>query len=347
MPIHRTLLFTAILLTITSIVNADLVLTLNGVDPANSPLEIEGKDSLVISIAGKTQVDANACSISTVGGVSKPITESNAVSSGSQGSSYLFTFEDGPGLGLVSLIANEDIIIDGISVAAGGTIYELALFYNPETDIVIAFGTNLEALNFTPPPQPEPAMGVGLEQYFTASQIAEPETPAAMSAGGIFGIENFPDRDFYPDLNDDDIVNLVDFAMFANNWQKSGSGLAGDFDDSGDVTDADLAIFGYLWLNGPHPLNVFDSFKTALSVSNYNEALTHVSDIAKDKYTDVFQIFEPHLPDYAAGMGELIFDRQRDGEVIYEMSHQDGGQTYLFPVSFIREEDGNWRLFNF
>jgi len=46
-------------------------------------------------------------------------------------------------------------------------------------------------------------------------------------------------------------------------------------------------------------------------------------------------------------MGGLTFERQRNGEVIYEMLHQDGGQTLLFPVSFIREEDGYWRLFNF
>jgi hypothetical protein len=102
-----------------------------------------------------------------------------------------------------------------------------------------------------------------------------------------------------------------------------------------------------LWLNGPHPVNVFESFKAALSVADCNEALTHVAEISQDKYAEVFQIIEPHLADYAAGMGELTFERQRNGEVIYEMLHQDGGQTLLFPVYFIREEDGNWRLFNF
>ena len=34
-------------------------------------------------------------------------------------------------------------------------------------------------------------------------------------------------------------------------------------------------------------------------------------------------------------------------EVKYEMLHQDGPQTLSFPVFFIRDEDGNWRLSNF
>jgi len=102
-----------------------------------------------------------------------------------------------------------------------------------------------------------------------------------------------------------------------------------------------------LWLNGPHPENVFESFKTALAVADCNEALTFVAGISRDKYAEIFRIFEPHLTDYASGMGELTFERQRNGEVMYEIRHQDGGQTLLFPIFFIREEDGNWRLFNF
>jgi len=346
---HRTLLFTAIILTITSIANADLVLTLNGVDAVREALEVEGKDNLVISIAGDTKIDANACSVTAVGGVLKPITEPTTVSSETQGGSYLFTFEDELSSAIISLIANEDMIIDGISVVAGGTIYKLVLFSLLETDIVIAFGINFEALNFTPPPQPEPELEVGLEQQITASRTAEPEKSSfgSMSAGRTSGIDNFPDPNSYPDFNSDEIVNFVDFAIFAENWKQSGSGLDGDFDNSGAVDANDLETFTYFWLNGPHPLDVFESFKTALAVSDCNEALTYVAENSRDKYAEIFQIIEPHLTDYAAGMGEMIFDRQRNGEVIYEMLHQDGGQTLLFPVSFIREEDGNWRLFNF
>lgn len=162
-----------------------------------------------------------------------------------------------------------------------------------------------------------------------------------------YAIESFPEPNSYPDFNNDKIVNFVDFAVFANNWQKSGGGLKGDFDNSGTVDTNDLATFAYFWLNGPHPLDVFALFKTALSAGDVNQALTYVAEISREKYAEIFQIIEPNLVDYAAGMGELRFDRQRNGEVIYEMRHQDGADTLSFPVFFIREGDRNWRLFNF
>jgi len=167
-----------------------------------------------------------------------------------------------------------------------------------------------------------------------------------MSGGRTIEIDSFPEPNSYPDLNSDKIVNFVDFAIFACNWQKSGSGLDGDFDSSGTVDTNDLAIFAYFWLNGPHPLDVFESFKNALLAGDVNEALIYVAEISREKYTEIFQIIEPNLPDYAAGMGEMTFDRQRGGEVKYEMRHQDGADTLSFPVLFIRDEDGNWRIFN-
>lgn len=44
------------------------------------------------------------------------------------------------------MIANNDMVVDGNSVKAGDKIYELVLFYIPETDKVMAVGLNLESL---------------------------------------------------------------------------------------------------------------------------------------------------------------------------------------------------------
>ncbi len=161
-----------------------------------------------------------------------------------------------------------------------------------------------------------------------------------------YGIESFPDPNSYPDFNSDEIVNFADFAIFAESWQESGSGLDGDFNKNGIIDSNDLETFCFLWLSGPHPLNVFEQFKSALSIGDVNEALTFIAEISRDRYAEIFQIIEPNLPDYAADMGEMIFDRQRNGEVIYEMLHQDGAETLSFPVFFIREDDGKWRIFN-
>jgi hypothetical protein len=155
----------------------------------------------------------------------------------------------------------------------------------------------------------------------------------------------FPGPNSYPDFNGDKIVNFIDFARFAQNWQESGSRLDGDFDNGGTVDANDLATFAYFWLNGAHPLDVLESFKTALSGGDVNEALAFVAEISRDKYAGIFAIIEARLSDYVAGMGEMTFERQRAGEVIYEMLHQDGPETLNFPVFFIREQDGKWRIF--
>lgn len=71
---------------------------------------------------------------------------------------------------------------------------------------------------------------------------------------------------WYPDLaGKDNFVNFADFAVFAQNWQKSGSKLAGDFDNSGVVNIDDLAYFTYYWLQEIHfqyvPRQILVGFK--------------------------------------------------------------------------------------
>jgi hypothetical protein len=51
-----------------------------------------------------------------------------------------------------------------------------------------------------------------------------------------------------PNLNNDNRVDFTDYAIFANNWQESGTGLAGDFDDSNTVDIDDLMMFCWYWL---------------------------------------------------------------------------------------------------
>jgi hypothetical protein len=155
------------------------------------------------------------------------------------------------------------------------------------------------------------------------------------------------DPNLYPNLNGDEIINFADFALMANNWLLTDEGLAGDFDDSNSVDYNDLSSIANYWLEGPPPLTVFEKFKAALAASDVNKALTFVSEISRDKYAQIFQVIEPKLPDYAAGMGDLILDSQQEGEVKYEMRHQVGSATYLFPVIFMKDEDGNWKIDNF
>ena len=316
-----------------------------------------------MAVEGSTQIGPNDVSVGAAGGVLEPVPDANY--------EYYFEFDAESSEATISLITSVDIVIDGNSIPAGTTIYELYLFCNREQNIFGAAGLGLEELI-----PPEGESGSEPEQESFTSQTAESEkspvvstvdeaafapvqteqenllaAPAKSYSTGILAEQTtapdvFPDPNSYPDFNGDKIVNFIDFAVFADNWHESGSGLNGDFDDSGTVDANDLAILAYFWLNGPHPLDVFESFKAALAVGDVNEALNLVADISRDKYAEIFQIIEPNLSDYAAGMGEITFERQRFGEAIYEMLHDDDGLTLSFPVLFIRDEDGKWRIFN-
>jgi len=151
------------------------------------------------------------------------------------------------------------------------------------------------------------------------------------------------------DLDKDGIIAFEDLAIFAQNWLSIGSGLTGDFDDSNLVDYADLAVMANCWLKGTRPLGIWEQFKAALAIGDVNTALTFIAETSRDKYAEIFLIIGPSLPDYAAGMGDLILksDSEVDGEVKYEMTHQVGSETYLFPVIFIKDEHWNWQIYNF
>jgi hypothetical protein len=149
------------------------------------------------------------------------------------------------------------------------------------------------------------------------------------------------------DLNKDGIIAFEDLAVFAQNWLQAGTGLTGDLDDSNLVDYADLAVMADCWLKGNRPEGIWEQFKAALAAGDVDKALTFISEIARSKYASIFQIIGPSLPDYAAGMGDLIFDSQEEGKIKYEMRHQVGSETYLFPVIFIKDEDGSWKIYIF
>jgi len=149
------------------------------------------------------------------------------------------------------------------------------------------------------------------------------------------------------DLDSDGIIAFEDMAKFAQNWLETGEGFASDFDDSNSVDFNDLSVLAECWLQGSRPLCVWEQFKTALAVGDINTTLTFIAEISRDKYAEIFQIIEPNLPDYVADMGTLILESQEEGKVKYEMKHRVGAETYLFPVIFMQEEQGSWKIYNF
>lgn len=330
-------LFATVVLTMVSVANADLILTLNGLDAAKEPIEIKVKTNLVIVVAGKTQVSANDCAIAAYGGTLEVHT-----------GGYLFTFENELSVGAVSLITNKNMIIDGISVLAGGTIYELILFYIPETDTVIVFGFDLEAL--APQPKPE------LELQLQPKELTEPKQQVSESQ--MSGFETFSvgdcndilDPNWYPNLDNDQFINFKDFAILAANWQQSGSGLDGDINGSKMVDFNDLAVLTYFWLAntcGPSPEQVFESFKTALLADDVNEAVSYFAEVSAENYRLLLEQLRPYFTQMVNDMGELVFIKFDTDMVMYDLLREEDGRTYGYPVVFVRDEMGQWKIYDF
>jgi len=147
----------------------------------------------------------------------------------------------------------------------------------------------------------------------------------------------------YPDLaGDANFVNFEDFAAFAENWQKTGTGLAGDFDDSNVVDFNDLAILCDYWLEGLPPETVFNSFKAALSAGDVNEAIGYFADFVADDYNNIFSENIDKLPDLAADMGNLSLEYRDRDIAVYEVSNSSG--TLFFPVVFTLDDEGKWKI---
>jgi len=331
---QKAFLFAAVVLIIASIANAGLSLTVNGLD-ATKPLEIEDKEDLIIAVAGESDVKAQDISVTCYIGKLEPLSEPNTLAKKPTSGKYLFHFTDKTGLGIVSLKTHGDLV------------YQLVLFYIPETNTTIAFGLDSDALA---PPQPksEPEP----EQQVSASQT----TSSAMDGSGIFYASGASDSNdvldpnWYPNLNADQSVNFEDFAIFGTNWQQSGSGLDGDFDNSGTVDFNDMAILAYYWLantTGPSPEEVFESFKTALLADDVDQALTFFTETAAESYADLLEQLRPYFQQMVNDMGEVVLISLDNNTAVYDVLREENGDTYGYPVLFGRDEMGQWKIYDF
>lgn len=188
--------------------------------------------------------------------------------------------------------------------------------------------------------------GTGLAGDFDDSNTVDVEDLMVFSWYWLTGYSEYQQCQ-EADLDSDGIIAFEDMAILAQNWLMSGGGLTGDFDDSNLVDYNDLSVMTDCWLKGTRPEGIWEQFKSALAVQDVNTALTFISEISRDKYAAIFQLIEPHLADYVGEMGDSILESQEEGKIKYEMKHQVGSETYLFPVIFMQDEQGSWKIYNF
>jgi hypothetical protein len=85
----------------------------------------------------------------------------------------------------------------------------------------------------------------------------------------------------------------------------------------------------------------------ALWTGNISKSITFVSEDSAEVYSQILEAIETHMQDFAGGMGPMTLISSKPGKAKYEMQHEYGGNTYIFPVIFIKDEDGNWKIHDF
>ncbi len=234
MSMRKTLLVIIAILTVVSDANAELILTVNGLDVTELP-EVNGTKDLIIAIAGENEAEAQDISVTADSGNLEILTEPNTSAEEPASVKYLFNFTDEVGTDTVKL------------TVGGELIYQLVLFSVPEENKTIVFGIDAEALAAS---QLQPEATVQETATIEAREIIYSESDMQGSGQSGSPISGSPvyGPSFCPDLHRDHIVNFIDFAIFAENWLQTGGGLDGDFDGSGTVNVVDLANICFYWL---------------------------------------------------------------------------------------------------
>jgi hypothetical protein len=149
------------------------------------------------------------------------------------------------------------------------------------------------------------------------------------------------------DLDSDGIIAFEDMAKLALNWLSIGAGLSGDFDDSNLVDYNDLSVMADCWLKGSRPESVFEQFKVALAAGDVNTAVSYFTEISAENHRIFFEQVRPYLQQMVSEMGEIIFIEQHEGITYYDVLREESGQFYAYPVIFVRDEKGQWKIYDF
>jgi hypothetical protein len=150
----KRLLIIIIVLCCQFVANADLTLTINGLD-TSKPIEVKGNSNIIIGVAGQTNEQKESYFVTCeMGGILKPFTEPNALAEIPVLDQYLFTFKD------------EELDWALVNLTVGDVLdYQLILFNAPDANTII-FGIDSDTIKI---PEQEPE----LEQHI---EYDEPKT---------------------------------------------------------------------------------------------------------------------------------------------------------------------------
>ncbi len=123
-----------------SVANADLILTVNGINTTDTPALIQGTGPILVAVEGNTPLEANDVSVSAIGGTLTPLSDIN------QRYNFELNDKNESTLGNAFLIASNEISIEGKTIPAGTTICQLYFFCNREANVISVLYAGLSDL---------------------------------------------------------------------------------------------------------------------------------------------------------------------------------------------------------
>jgi predicted outer membrane repeat protein len=101
-------------------------------------------------------------------------------------------------------------------------------------------------------------------------------------------------------------------------------------------------------LPAQHPLYRVEEFKNTLRVHDIQTALSFIEEMSRENYEVILKGLQPHFDQVVQGMGPMELAYETENTALYEMLHDGGGGVIsAFPVYFIKDRDGNWKIGKF
>ena len=247
----------SILIVFSCVVNADIYLTVNGSNPSDNAGYLNADKPVAIGLAGSAELTDNKydLTISVTGGQfqdsskkSKPTDTVDILTDDPNSvDEYILIPSDKTEVAEIELITNKDMIIDGLDASAGTTIYKVVFFYLTETDQIAVLAVGYNALSYVPP-----VKEAAVDKTSSSLLLDSPIAAMAMTTSYIQSDSMwFIDPNICPDMNSDDIVDVSELLVLADNWLETGSSLDGDLNEDGIVNLKDFLFISAFWMTDP------------------------------------------------------------------------------------------------
>jgi len=91
--------------------------------------------------------------------------------------------------------------------------------------------------------------------------------------------------------------------------------------------------------------SIFWKMIDALKSNNIELALSYFSDYSKDKHRKMFGVLSKEaIQEVIRNTREISLTSIRGNTVHYEMTANENGKEYLYPLDFVQDLDGKWRI---